>query len=835
MTVAATAARVLLDTPPFRPATPPEGNWAEWGHWPAQWVACPGAAVPFVAAFRRRFAVDAATSIRIHVTADERYDLWLDGERIGRGPQRGDPAHWFFETYDLTLPPGEHILVARVWAQGENAPFAQTSVLPGFLLAAEGDAATALLATGKVDVDWEARLLSGYTYISPLAAWGTGVNLIIDGAEFLWGWERGEGDGWQPVASPLGPLLTSRETGTVDGIDPSRANDYPTNSTHLLYPAILPAMMDDPRRVGIVRHVAAAPPGETAPIPIRAADDLPDEHDAWVVLLLRGEPLTIPPRTRRRVLWDLERYHCAYPEVVTTGGAGALVRVHWQEGLFEANHHSNIHKGNRNEIEGKYFTTIWHCKDGVGDTFLPDGEASRHFETLWWQCGRYVEILVETADEPLTLDRLTLRETRYPLEAESRFEADDSRLAPVGEIALRTLQMCAHETYMDCPYFEQIQYAGDTRLQVLTSYAVTRDDRLPRQALLMFDWSRVNDLGGFTQSRYPSRVRQMTWSFPLWWVGMVHDYALWRDDPAFVRDRLPGVRATLDAFRQWVKDDGLLHVPVGANYNFQDWVRGDAGARWQDGSPVGRNDGPNSVLNWQLVLILRHAAELEDWHGEPEMAARWRRHAREIEAAILRTFWDEGRGLFASDVAHTRWTEHAQCLALLAGGLSAEMRARAADGLLTAPDLDRTTIYYTHYLFEAYRLLGRTDRLFDRLETWFALVRDGLTTTIEMPEPTRSDCHAWGAHPLYHYYATLLGIRPDAHGFRRVRIAPNLGPLVRASASLVHPSGGTIDVEIEKVGHGLRGSITLPDGIEGTYVTPRGEEMHLCPGRQEIS
>src|SRR6185369_12974243 len=141
---------------------------------------------------------------------------------------------------------------------------------------------------------------------------------------------------------------------------------------------------------------------------------------------------------------------------------------------------------------------------------------------------RYLEILVQTTDEALTLERFVFRETHYPLELESAFEASDPRLARVMPLMLRGLQMCSHETYMDCPYYEQLMYVGDTRLEVLTTYVATRDDRLPRKALRMFDLSRRTD--GLTQSRYPSRFTQIIPPFSLWWVAMVHDYALWRDD-----------------------------------------------------------------------------------------------------------------------------------------------------------------------------------------------------------------------------------------------------------------------------------------------------------------
>ena len=54
---------------------------------------------------------------------------------------------------------------------------------------------------------------------------------------------------------------------------------------------------------------------------------------------------------------------------------------------------------------------------------------------------------------------------------------------------------------MDTPYWEQLQYIGDTRIQALISYAVAGDDRLARQALEAFHNSLMPD--GLTQSRYP--------------------------------------------------------------------------------------------------------------------------------------------------------------------------------------------------------------------------------------------------------------------------------------------------------------------------------------------
>ena len=109
----------------------------------------------------------------------------------------------------------------------------------------------------------------------------------------------------------------------------------------------------------------------------------------------------------------------------------------------------------------------------------------------------------------------------------------------------------------------------------------------------------------------------------------------------------------------------------------------------------------------------------------------------------------------------------------------------------------------------------------------------GLTTVPETPEPTRSDSHAWSAHPNYGLLATVLGVRPAEPGFRSVRIAPHLGPLKRAEGRVPHPLGD-IEVGLVRVGErGVRATVTLPAGLTG--VLEWGEQKApLRAGRQEV-
>ena len=85
------------------------------------------------------------------------------------------------------------------------------------------------------------------------------------------------------------------------------------------------------------------------------------------------------------------------------------------------------------------------------------------------------------------------------------------------EVGWHTARLCAHETYMDCPYYEQLQYAGDTRIQALVSFFMTGDGRLARQAINALDGSRTPE--GLTFSRAPSRLPQYIPPFSLWWIG----------------------------------------------------------------------------------------------------------------------------------------------------------------------------------------------------------------------------------------------------------------------------------------------------------------------------
>jgi alpha-L-rhamnosidase len=113
------------------------------------------------------------------------------------------------------------------------------------------------------------------------------------------------------------------------------------------------------------------------------------------------------------------------------------------------------------------------------------------------------------------------------------------------------------------------------------------------------------------------------------------------------------------------------------------------------------------------------------------------------------------------------------------------------------------------------------------------MLKLGLTTWAEKPEPTRSDCHAWSASPNYDLLTVVAGIHPDSRGFARVRMEPHLGKLTHLDAAMPH-DGGEIRVSYKRMEKDWQATITLPNSLSGRLVW-QGHSYPLHGGVQQLS
>ena len=257
--------------------------------WPARWIQPPFAVTPPAqVAFRCRFSIEETTSTRLHVSADERYRLFLDGVPLGRGPDFGDPENWYFDTYELTLAPGEHMLVASVLMAGPNRAATQISLAHGLVVCLDPDSPLLLLIATAV-APWSCKLLTGCAIGAHTWTVQATGPMALDARQFPWGYESGRGDGWQDAI----PLQDAQIASAIFDYSPT---------AHLLRPAIIPPQIDRGIADVSVLHVGALSDFDDDQQPFLPQAHLSAEVPGWT-----NGSLTIPANTIRRVLRGASR------------------------------------------------------------------------------------------------------------------------------------------------------------------------------------------------------------------------------------------------------------------------------------------------------------------------------------------------------------------------------------------------------------------------------------------------------------------------------------------------------------------------------------------------
>ncbi|WP_189621797.1 family 78 glycoside hydrolase catalytic domain [Novosphingobium colocasiae] len=745
---------------------------------------------PLALQFRRSFILERRPArLLVHVSADQRFVLYANGRRIAAGPARGDLQHYRYERIDLApyLKSGRNTLAAQVWSDGKLAPAAMVSAgHTGFML--KSDALR--YRTVGTSASWQVR-------VDPSRVPSSGRRQLIqslgpvyyvagppethDAARQLVGWQgAGVGRDWISAV----PAVSAGQQRRV------------------LVPDLLPQMRLGPAMSGKIVRISPAN-------------------------ALQSGRVTVAPGQHASILIDLGRVQAGYPLLVTSGGKGSNVSLTYTEALYDPADRGPSQTAVKFADRGRIDNGL---ALGLTDRFLLDGRSSARFEPLWWRAGRYIEVRVEAGKTAVNIDRVAMRETGYPFSQRGRFASDDPQLNRIWQIGWNTALVDAHETYMDTAYWEQLQYIGDTRIQAMLSYDVAGDPRLAVQALDAFEASRRID--GLPQSAWPMSGVNSIPPFALLWIGMLHDYWMRQPDTAVLKRNLAGMRSVLDWYRPYVRDDGMVRATPG--WLFIDWRDGLDGGRDRTGA------SPDSCIIALLRIgALREAADIEGAVGSRERSTANLAEAAKAAQGVQARCWDQSRQLYADDPDHRSFSQHANVLAVLYDvapkDRQQDIMARImapGKGIDAPAGITATTFYFSFYLARALDHAGLAGGYLDLLETWRGLLGQHFTTWPERPDPSRSDSHAWSAHPTSGLLTYVAGIQPATAGFARVRISPHLGRLNSLDAAMAHPRGN-VQVAYRRLPAGLVANIRLPAGLSGTFVW-QARKWPLRPGPNRI-
>ncbi|KAI1873997.1 uncharacterized protein JN550_002576 [Neoarthrinium moseri] len=694
--------------------------------------------------FRKTFSLTAVPTgeALLHVSADTRYRLFLNGQRISFGPCKGYPSHWNYETVDIQphLQAGRNVLAARVLRFSfvhdgclsmTRTPFAGLLVHCQFSTKSE-EVSLHSDESWKLKKDNATQLVGPSSWDYRLGPPFLNLNEQVDARRGTRNWHTNEynDDAWQHAV----PGLPHRKMSPM--LDPRR-----------LFPRTIPTLTEnDARFDGVVTCDGAIP------------------QDDWQAMIGGEAVVTIPANTRTWV--EVES------SILTTGfldlaceHQGTDEQACSFEILYSECYESPMenfmsrNKGDRTDFRnGRLY--------GMTDYYTVHG-GENHYTPFWFRTFRYVRLTVSTKDAPIVIRSFSYRSTHYPLNIRSTIQTSSALTRKLWDISINTLKNCMHETYEDCPFYEQNQFAMDSRSQILFTYFLSRDDRLARKAMQDFYASRRED--GLVETHFPNPGRTINIpTFSLFWVLMVHDHMVYFGDEKLVEYYAGGVDGVLNYFDARINELGLVGKFEPDCWAFVDWVDDwhtpGIGFRGMAVPKCYYSKGSATYHSLVYAYVLLHAAECMVFIGRRDTALAYRRRHQSVLQAIRQHCFDPATGLFLDGPGSTgELSQHTQIFAVLAGLVEGQEAAQLIRRAILEREhlgLAKASFAMGFYLFRAASKAGVYEDCWDTLiQPWKKMIADNLTTWAESESTMRSDCHGWSATPLWEIGTEILGVQ----------------------------------------------------------------------------
>lgn len=511
-------------------------------------------------------------------------------------------------------------------------------------------------------------------------------------------------------------------------------------------------------------------------------------QEEWEAFLNGGKELAIPAHTKVTVELDAGEEMTGYIRAAFLGGKGAEVSLLYAEAYVQEGVVGPEHipvKADRMDKEKGHLSGYEDFYHVAG---VRTGEEPEVYEPYWFRTFRFVRLHIETAQEEIVLHGLDYEETGYPLEIAATVRTSDLTLRPIWEISERTLKRCMHETYEDCPFYEQLQYIMDARTQILYTYAVSADDRLARKC--MDDLRRSQRYDGVLNCSYPNCNTNVIPGFSIYYILMIYDHMMYFGDRALVAEHMPAIEQVLHYFERHLTKEGYVEKVGGINMEARFWSFIDWAKEWNDtsGMPPAGLKGPLTMETLLYIYGLQHAGYLAEYLGRREEARLYRERAKKAQESVRRYCVGEN-GMVQDGPGIDEYSQHCQVFALLTETIDLEQGKTNLLKTMEEPGYAQCTVAMRFYLFRALEKTGLyayTDKYWD---TWRKMVDMHCTTCVESEAYSRSECHGWGALILYELPSTILGVRPAEPGYQKVRIAPTPGYLTYASGRVKTPVG----------------------------------------------
>lgn len=743
---------------------------------------------PALLLFRKKVILSAEPSKAvICISADTRYKLYINGKMVEMGPSRGDHQIWYYDEIDISeyLKMGGNLIAVQVLRyptehyKGNYGMF--RTEYPGLYLSGNITDVKANHYSLSADETWKCKKDKGFSIVSEVEAFAPlqiYENRVADPNLKGWMEEEYEDDEWLNAKSYLF-LSKAVSPGNL------QARTIP-----FLY-----------RKAGRFKEVTV----------VRNSAYSKEE---WEKVLTDKNILCFMPFTKEIVEISAGEEMTGYLHLRLRGGKGTKINILQSESYVqrERNPEGLPVKKRRDDWENGYlegFTDVYEVA-GYGTK-----DRTEEYEPFWFRTFRYIRLEIAIAAEPLILEDFFYTETGYPLDVQTEVKCSEEVMSDIWEISERSLRRCMHESYEDCPFYEQLQYAMDARSEILYTYAISADDRLARKCMDDFRRSQFQD--GMLNSCYPCFGPNIIPGFSIYYILMLYDHMMYFGDALLLDEHLPTVEKILNFFHYRRTSEGYVGKVGGphgkeARWSFVDWVEEWNATR---GVPLAIFQGPITMESLLYIYGLQKAAEIAEYLNRKELAEIYSQRAVEVQEAV-RQYCKGEKEMLTDGPRVYQYSQHVQVFAVLTRTINFEQAKKNLEQTLLFPEkYPQCSVAMAFYLFRALQETGLYRWTEKYWQIWKRMLEKGATTCIEDEIGERSDCHAWGSLILYELPSVILGVKPLSPGYSGIEIHPCPVGYQYAGGKVVTPKGL------------IRVSWDIEKG-EFNYDVPLGMKVNIC-------
>lgn len=693
--------------------------------------------------FQTEFEIDEISKTEFFICTDTKYELYINGNLAGFGQYEDFPKHKAYDVCNIEkfVKRGKNLVSILAWVAGEDFSSMHLDGLHMVIFTAQNGGKCILKSDEKTKCSDADMYINGE------------IEQITNERKFNFGFDLRCDDGWKS------------ENISSDWKNAVICDD--SDITYYERPVKNLCLGDIKCGKIISQGIFSQTKGETtairmqyAPLSYRNKDEVLKESDGGYSILCDNAYLIIDmgEEMAGHFVMDVEAEDASVLDVAVGEHLNDM-RV-------------------RSYVGGRNYAFSCVCRNGRQQMRF-------YIQRL---AGRFLQIFAHKGIKKI--HSIGLHEVYYPFDFRSTLKTNDRLFNKIYEVGVKTLDLCIHEHYEDCPQREQSLYGMDSRNQMLAGYYAFGETQMPRASIALLGESQRES--GLLEITSPGIFERTIPYFSLAWVCAIREYTLFSGDSEFAKEILPKAKKTLSFF-EIDEEKGLVKTPRGyENWNFYEWTEGMD--NWDDDAQK-QFDAP---LNAYYMMALRDYAAACSYTGNVREENWAKERINTIFASFHDAFYCPEKKAYKAyiDGREPYFSQLTQAWALTGGCVPEEYKPQIRESMLS-DEFVHISLSHSVYKYDA--LMQDSEKyagyvLDDIEKQWGYMLYNGATTFWETIlgeadfDGAGSLCHGWSATPVYIFWRYVMGIYPGEAGFKNIVPKPLFKDIV-AEGSLKTPQG----------------------------------------------